>query len=219
MKPIVSMRAALGDPDLFGKVLAGESWALWRVLLIAICGEALTDEERVAFEGLTGRPREAELVTIKASGHCSTDQERKRDLSRKIAHFGQAIKGRGQTPRQIHFVGVTIYEKKRSGALHAHMLVHVEKFAFAKQLADGNALDVIRARVEHRAYITKQRLPFSPEVEATHWHLRQASEKISGVRLSYSADAKALIASQRSQEQSAGVAALPARRPMEIRAA
>jgi hypothetical protein len=37
------------------------------------------------------------------------------------------------------------------------------------------------------------------------------SEKISGVRLSYSADAKALIVSQRSQEQAAVVAALPSR--------
>jgi hypothetical protein len=159
------------------------------------------------------------FVTIKACERCSTDQARKRDLSRKIAHFGQAIKGRGQTPRQIHFVGVTIYEKKRSGVLHAHMLVHVEKFAFARQLADGDALDVIRARVEHPAYITKQRLPFSPEVEATHSHRRQPSEKIVGVRLSYSADAKALIASKRFQERQAVVVAPSSRPPQEIRAA
>ena len=33
------MRQALGDPDLFGAILAGESWATWRVLLIAIPGE------------------------------------------------------------------------------------------------------------------------------------------------------------------------------------
>jgi hypothetical protein len=52
------MRAALGDPDLFGAILAGESWAAWRVLLIASMGEALTDEERVILEGLTGRPQE-----------------------------------------------------------------------------------------------------------------------------------------------------------------
>jgi hypothetical protein len=58
MKPLVSIRAALADPDLFGKVLAGDSWALWRILLIAICGEALTEDERVIFEALTGRPYE-----------------------------------------------------------------------------------------------------------------------------------------------------------------
>jgi hypothetical protein len=58
MKPLVTMRAALSDPDLFGNVLAGESWAAWRVLLIAAMGEALGDEERVIFESLTARSQE-----------------------------------------------------------------------------------------------------------------------------------------------------------------
>jgi hypothetical protein len=52
------MRGALSDPDLFGAVLAGESWAAWRVLLIAAMGELLTAEERGIFERLTGRPQE-----------------------------------------------------------------------------------------------------------------------------------------------------------------
>ncbi len=56
MRPLVTMRAALGDPDLFGRVFAGESWAAWRVLLIATMGEALDDDERTVFEALTGRP-------------------------------------------------------------------------------------------------------------------------------------------------------------------
>ncbi len=58
MTPLVTMRAALGDPDLFGAVLAGESWAAWRVLLIAMVGEELTVEERIVFQALTGRERE-----------------------------------------------------------------------------------------------------------------------------------------------------------------
>jgi hypothetical protein len=58
LRPLVSMRAALGDPDLFGRVFAGESWAAWRVLLIAAMGEMLIDEERAVFESLTGRPQE-----------------------------------------------------------------------------------------------------------------------------------------------------------------
>jgi hypothetical protein len=59
MKPLVSMRGALGDPDLFGTILAGDSWNAWRVLLIAINGETLLEAERPIFEMLTGRPREA----------------------------------------------------------------------------------------------------------------------------------------------------------------
>jgi hypothetical protein len=158
------------------------------------------------------------FFTVKPDRRCSTDQERKRDISKKIAHLEQAIKGRGRAPRQIHFVGVTVYEKKRSGVLHAHLLVRVEDFAFAKQWADGEIINVRRAKPYHLAYITKQRLPLSPNFEATCEHFRQAGEKIVGVRLSFSADAKALIAAQRSK-QSARVSQSPSRPSPEHRAA
>lgn len=58
MTPKVSMRRALADPALLGTILAGESWAAWRVLLIAAMGEKLTDDERKLFTKLTGRERE-----------------------------------------------------------------------------------------------------------------------------------------------------------------
>ena len=46
-RKIVTMRKALADPRYFGLLLAGNSWAAWRVLLIAIVGEDLTEAERV----------------------------------------------------------------------------------------------------------------------------------------------------------------------------
>jgi hypothetical protein len=58
MKPIISMRHALYDSDLFAPILEGDSWAAWRMLLIALVGEELTPEERTVFAGLTGRPQE-----------------------------------------------------------------------------------------------------------------------------------------------------------------
>lgn len=58
MKPLVSMREALTDPQLLGAALPGESWSLWRTLLIAAMGEALLDGEREAFAEVTGRARE-----------------------------------------------------------------------------------------------------------------------------------------------------------------
>ena len=58
MKPLVSMRQALEDEHLLGHVLSGESWAAWRALLIAMMGEPLTDQERLAFKALTGRDGE-----------------------------------------------------------------------------------------------------------------------------------------------------------------
>jgi hypothetical protein len=51
MRKILSMREALGSPLYFADLIGGPSWAAWRVLLIAIVGEELTDDERVIFEG------------------------------------------------------------------------------------------------------------------------------------------------------------------------
>jgi len=61
MKPLCSMRRALAHPDLFGTVLHGDSWAAWRVLLIALMGEELTTDERAVFKQLTGRAHEPNM--------------------------------------------------------------------------------------------------------------------------------------------------------------
>jgi hypothetical protein len=58
MRPRISMRESLTAPKIFGRVLQGESWYGWRVLLIASAGEELTDDERIEFKRLTGRDRE-----------------------------------------------------------------------------------------------------------------------------------------------------------------
>ena len=55
LRKLITMREALESPAYFGTLLAGDSWQAWRVLLIAIVGEALTDDERVIFKALTGR--------------------------------------------------------------------------------------------------------------------------------------------------------------------
>lgn len=55
MKPLVTMREALTDPNLLGAAIAGDSWLPWRTLLIAAMGERLTDDERAVFTALTQR--------------------------------------------------------------------------------------------------------------------------------------------------------------------
>ena len=57
MRPKISMREALADPDLFGPIMSGSSWYSWHVILIASAGETLTDDERQEFQRLTGRAR------------------------------------------------------------------------------------------------------------------------------------------------------------------
>ena len=44
------MREALESDGYFGRLLAGDSWAAWRALLIAIVGEELTEDERAVFD-------------------------------------------------------------------------------------------------------------------------------------------------------------------------
>ncbi|MEQ1951362.1 hypothetical protein [Mesorhizobium sp. CN2-181] len=52
------MREALADRNLFGTILNGDSWQVWRILLIALMGEPLTADERTIFTALTKRERE-----------------------------------------------------------------------------------------------------------------------------------------------------------------
>jgi hypothetical protein len=58
LKPRISLRQSLQDPNLLGGALTGESWAAWRTLLVASMGEFLTEDEREIFSKLTGRDRE-----------------------------------------------------------------------------------------------------------------------------------------------------------------
>jgi hypothetical protein len=58
MKRAVSMREALADPHLLGNALAGDSWATWKIFLIAVMGERLDANEREVFERFTGRSGE-----------------------------------------------------------------------------------------------------------------------------------------------------------------
>ncbi len=62
MKPLLTVREALADEHLFAPILGGNSWASWRVLLIAMCGEVLTDEERIVFLTLTARATEPHQI-------------------------------------------------------------------------------------------------------------------------------------------------------------
>ena len=54
MKKNVSLRAALGDRNLLGDGLPGDSFSAWRTILIAAMGEELMVEEREVFAKLTG---------------------------------------------------------------------------------------------------------------------------------------------------------------------
>ena len=55
MKPRISLRQSLQDPNLLGTAIARNSWRSWRTLLIAAMGNS---GKREIFTQLTGRERE-----------------------------------------------------------------------------------------------------------------------------------------------------------------
>ena len=79
LKKLITMREALADPGYFGTLLAGDSWQAWRVLLIAIVGEELTDDERVIFKALTDAIA-SRWSPSKSSGPSSDAEAAKRAL-------------------------------------------------------------------------------------------------------------------------------------------
>ena len=97
MKPRISLREALSDPNLLGRSLAGDSWKAWRTLLIAARGEKLSDDERAIFAKLTGREREPlrpveEMVAVVG---------RRGGKSRALATFAAYISGLAEPPSLV----------------------------------------------------------------------------------------------------------------------
>ena len=66
MKPRVTLRQALDDPELLGSALAGPTWHPWRVILLAAMGEPLTKDELTTFTKFTGRTKA--LVPVHFAG-------------------------------------------------------------------------------------------------------------------------------------------------------
>jgi hypothetical protein len=88
MKPLVSMRGALSDDELLGKALKGDSWASWRVLLIACMGEALADDERKVFTELTGgREREPGVMAEEVHAVCGRRSGKTKAVSAAAVYF------------------------------------------------------------------------------------------------------------------------------------
>src|SRR6266581_4140295 len=54
MRRLHTMRKALVDKALLGDAMPGETWAVWRILLIAAVGERLKPAERAIFKRFTG---------------------------------------------------------------------------------------------------------------------------------------------------------------------
>jgi hypothetical protein len=75
MRPKLTLRKAMADPNLLGTAIGADSWAHWRTILCAIMGEELDDTEREFFTRVTGgrasppsKPVEEALLLIGRRG-------------------------------------------------------------------------------------------------------------------------------------------------------
>lgn len=118
------------------------------------------------------------FLTLRAPEHLS-ESEKKRHISRRIAHLGQAVKRRGYP-----WFYIVVYEKNPGGLLHAHALAHIPRSCadIVQRYADGLIVHAIPAGPRHPAYITKQRHPLPPDVERYIRHRREKGAEIPGKR-------------------------------------
>lgn len=133
------------------------------------------------------------------------DEKRKRWVTRKVAHLGQAL---GRKPRCQPKICITVYERKPDGQLHAHGLIYVvpgnddvvAKWCKTIDASEGpNMVHARHAVKSDTVYITKQRHPFHPETEKDHWHRRQKGALIIGKRWTATAAARALLIEEHRQ--------------------
>lgn len=139
------------------------------------------------------------FVSIKPTDETLTgnDTACKRYLSNRAKNVIQAVRGYGENPRQKAVPAVTVYEKRRGGNLHCHMLIHEARGNDAlERIADGIEIDCRPAHAKSVDYITKTRLPVGDAItEASNPHKRQGGQAaIKGARISFNADAAALLA-------------------------
>jgi hypothetical protein len=135
------------------------------------------------------------FVTVRAPKD-TPDTEGKRIISRRIGHLGEKLKRNGQ-----EHIGVTVYEK--GPYLHAHHLAYVApknlKLVLGMNQGEDGDVHVRQADWFAPVYATKQRKWMGPEIEdkiATQQGRRpwEKGIHIAGTRLSFTKEAKAIVA-------------------------
>lgn len=148
MLRLMTMRAALADPEVFAGVLPGESWAAWRVVLIASQGEPLvTPEEREIFRELTGgrkTPPDApvrELVAV-----CGRRAGKTRAMAVAAAYFARFVDYTGDfAPGQRGRVIVMAASRDTAGEAFRYIKGVFEESTACSEYLDGDpTADTIR---------------------------------------------------------------------------
>lgn len=146
MSRICTMRAALTDPDIFGSILPGETWAAWRTILIASQGEPLTADERAIFTALTGREREPDEPCDEVWGVVGRRGGKTRAFAVAAAYMAACVDYEGRfAPGQRGRLPVMAAAKDQATEAFRYLLgIFTEVPMFAHMLEDEPTQDTIR---------------------------------------------------------------------------
>jgi hypothetical protein len=145
MRPTVSLREALNDPELLGSTLEGPSWAAWRTLLIATMGERLTARERGVFVKLTRRRREPGQRVEEA---CLV-VGRRGGKSRALATLATYIAGACEHTLALGEIGVVLCvapDTKQAGIVLEYAAAAFEASPILRQLIVNRTADTLELR-------------------------------------------------------------------------
>jgi hypothetical protein len=144
MKPNTTIRDALADKQLLGGVLAGESWAAWRTLMIASMGELLTDTERVLFTQLTGREREPGQRVEELCAVIGRRGGKSRAMATLAVYIAGLCDHRDKLVRgETGIVLCIAPDQKQAGIVLNYATAAIEASPILKQLIAGRTADAL----------------------------------------------------------------------------
>jgi hypothetical protein len=146
MKPRISLRDALDDPNLLGSMLADDSWRAWRTLLIAAMGESLTTDERELFKQLTQREREPGTMVEEFAGVIG----RRGGKSRAIAALGTYIAAlcehRSLVPGERGVLLIIAPDTKQADICLGYIIANFEQSPILSKLIEGQTTRELRLK-------------------------------------------------------------------------
>lgn len=159
MKKIVTMRRALVDPLYFGGQLAGDSWRLWRILLVAIMGEPLEPGELVEFGRLTNRQAAPTEPLREFWGICGRRSGKTRSMAVLAAYIAGCCDHRhALAPREVGKVMILAKDRDQAGEAFDKVCGAFEASKALSKLVESETADTLT--LKNRVQIRTQAASF-----------------------------------------------------------
>lgn len=143
MKPIVSLREALTDPELLGNALPGDTWRTWRIMLTAIMGEELQADELETFRSLTGRETSPDKRVSEAALVIGRRGGKSRSLATLACYIGALCEHPAIVPGETGVVLMIAMDREQAGISLKYALGVMNESPILKGMIKGKSDDTI----------------------------------------------------------------------------